>query len=451
MVRKFIHVPFTWHPAACGGTEVYVRSLMRELALLGLENQVVVPADESGQEYLDGIKVHRVAMTTELTQEMLYGAGDPVSAEAFAQVLEDEKPDVLHFHAYSPAVSVLWLEAARLRGIPCVYTYHTPTLACGRGTLMRWGSEPCDGKMTTLRCSACTLHGLGVHQVMAWALALASPLTQGFSSRVPFRIWPLMERRHRAVRRWLDGMTRVVALCEWGREVMRRNAVADSKLRVVRHGLAGWGRGEDAETGRLRDGETRRRGPCFAEASQGKDSEALRVAFFGRLDRTKGLHVLAGALALMPELKLELHCHLIVGADLDAEMRTLLEELQGDPRIQVHPPVASDEVVRVMAVYDAVAVPSIWLETGPLVVLEAFAAGVPVLGSDLGGIAEWVEHEYNGLLIPPGDVPAWAAALLRFTRDPALRDRLSSGVRPPPTMREVARKMQDVYLEVVPT
>ena len=47
-----------------------------------------------------------------------------------------------------------------------------------------------------------------------------------------------------------------------------------------------------------------------------------------------------------------------------------------------------------MANFDLLAVPSQWMETGPIVVLEAHAVGTPVLGANLGGIAELVHHWY---------------------------------------------------------
>lgn len=408
-----------------------MRALIRELAEMGWENEIAAPGKANETAMWDGVKVHRVAMADELTQEMLYGGGEPLSAQAFGRVLDVSRPDVIHFHAYSPAVSVRWLEAARVRGIACVYTYHTPTLACGRGTLMRWGSVPCDGVMTPLRCAACSLHGLGVSKPMTWAMAVTSPVTQALSTRVPFRIWPLMRRRTAAVHQWLAGMSCVVALCQWGREVLERNGVSPERLRVVRHGLPSGERRGDVETWRRGEGEV------------------LRVVFFGRLDRTKGLHVLVEALRLMPELRVELHCHLISDESAEAAMHPLLCQMKSDARVHLHPPVASDEVVRTMSGYDAVAVPSIWLETGPLVVLEAFEAGVPVLGSRLGGIAEWVTHERDGLLFPPGDAEAWAGGLKRLTHDFKLRTQLRAGVRQPPRMSAVAHQMELIYREAV--
>ena len=66
--------------------------------------------------------------------------------------------------------------------------------------------------------------------------------------------------------------------------------------------------------------------------------------------------------------------------------------------------------------YDALVVPSVWLETGPLVVLEAFAAGVPVIGSRLGGIAEMVRDGVDGLLFGAGNPEDLADKIQGFHR-----------------------------------
>src|SRR5207253_4200048 len=65
----------------------------------------------------------------------------------------------------------------------------------------------------------------------------------------------------------------------------------------------------------------------------------------------------------------------------------------------------------------ALLVPSRWYEGAPRVVLEAYAAGVPVLASRIGALPELVEDGESGLLAAPDDVPAWRAALERLSDD----------------------------------
>jgi len=95
-------------------------------------------------------------------------------------------------------------------------------------------------------------------------------------------------------------------------------------------------------------------------------------------------------------------------------------------------------------------VPSQLLETGPLVVLESFAAGVPVIGSALGGIAEKVVGGVNGLLVSPHDsVQAWQDVLGRCAGDRALLQRLRTGIAPPRSLEAAAREMHELYTAVL--
>ena len=97
-----------------------------------------------------------------------------------------------------------------------------------------------------------------------------------------------------------------------------------------------------------------------------------------------------------------------------------------------------------MARHDALVVPSLWLETGPLVVLEAQAAGLYVMGSRLGGIAELVGDGAGGELVEAGSVRAWTAAIAR------LAERRASGALPRRprevrTMAAAAAEMAELY------
>ena len=69
---------------------------------------------------------------------------------------------------------------------------------------------------------------------------------------------------------------------------------------------------------------------------------------------------------------------------------------------------------------DVLCVPSIWAENSPGVVIHALGLGLPVIGSDKGGIPELVEHNKNGMLVPPNDVTAWQNALESIFINPSM-------------------------------
>ena len=433
---KILHVPFTYYPDSCGGTEVYVAALCRFLNDAGIDHIIAVPGKVKAIYEHEGLRVHRFAIHPALTQEMMYGEGDPTAAQNFARVLDEEHPDLVHYHSFTPAVSVLCLRETQKRSIPALVTYHTPTASCQRGTLMRWGTAPCDGEMRPGRCAACFLQSHGMSKPLAWVASFISPVTQPLallpglpnSTRAVLRAKPLMASRIEATREWWAGMARVIALCEWTKKLLLLNGVPGSKINKVRHGLPA---------------------PFENRATVRRLNPPLKLAFLGRMDVNKGIDLLIQALRLAPELSVTLDLFTIAPAGIDSLGQKLMALAKEDTRISFRSPVPAGEVVGTLRGYDALAVPSRGFETGPLVILEAFAAGIPVLGSDLGGIPEWMLHERNGLLVPEPTPTAWRDALSRLALEPGLLTRLQAGVHPPRTMREVAAEMKLIYEEIL--
>ncbi|HEY0303517.1 MAG TPA: glycosyltransferase, partial [Longimicrobiales bacterium] len=219
----------------------------------------------------------------------------------------------------------------------------------------------------------------------------------------------------------------ISAPAEWALELLRRLQVPDEKLTLSRQGI---------------------RVPAALTVVRGA-ADRLRVVYVGRVEPAKGVHLLTRALHALPHLPIELHVYGVVQGDAHASYRRdLREDAARDPRVQLHEPVAPDDVVATIAPYDVLAAPSEQFETGPLVVLEAFAAGLPVIGTRLGGIAELVEDGVNGLLVGRSSNGAWAEAFERLAEDPALLARLRQGVRRPRSIEAVADDMAAVYRKV---
>jgi glycosyltransferase involved in cell wall biosynthesis len=102
-----------------------------------------------------------------------------------------------------------------------------------------------------------------------------------------------------------------------------------------------------------------------------------------------------------------------------------------------------------LAQIDVLVVPSIWYETFAFVISEAFAAGVPVVASRLGPMADRVRHEVDGLLVKPNDVPALRHALQRLCHNPELLDKLRSGIEPVKTFDDFALEIEALYQSVL--
>jgi glycosyltransferase involved in cell wall biosynthesis len=148
--------------------------------------------------------------------------------------------------------------------------------------------------------------------------------------------------------------------------------------------------------------------------------EGLTLAFAGRLGPPKALWVALEALAAAPEASL-----VIAGDGPEREhLERQVAELGLDGRVRFLGNLTRDGVLRLFRAADAVVLSSSW-ENLPHTVLEALAVGTPVIATAVGGVPEVVSDGMNGLLVPPREPQALAAAIHRFLDDAALRVRLA--------------------------
>jgi glycosyltransferase involved in cell wall biosynthesis len=441
IVVKILHVPFTFHPDPVGGTEVYVEGLARAQQAQGFDAIVAAPGDRKQTYDCSGLKVWRFPVGSPIQDiRELYGDGDQMAAQEFAEILKNERPNVVHLHAFTRGASLRLVRVARQLGISLVFSYHTPTVSCQRGTLLRWGSEACDGVLDTSTCAQCSLNGLGVNRALSVALGHiptavgrflgAAGATGGLWTAL--RMTELVSLRHQTFRSLVTEVDHIVALCKWVKDVLVCNGVGKSKVTVSRQGVSP---SKTVPTSTPRLGT----------------ASPLRLVFFGRLDPTKGVHVVIEAMRSVPNLRVTFDIYAISQDACGAVYPEYVHQaVKDDARIRFRHPIPAEDVVDCMRQYDVLVVPSQSLETGPMVVMEAFAAGLPVIGSNLGGIAELVRHGVDGLLVEPRSKSAWCGTLAQLSENPTLVLALRTGVRPPRTMTDAAADMSTVYAQLVP-
>src|SRR5438067_711816 len=91
-----LHVPYTYFPDPCGGTEVYVQGLAQRLSALGYANAVAAPAVASACYEHAGLQVYRFATDSRARLDLAYGVPDEIAAEGFRTIIAQVRPDIVH-------------------------------------------------------------------------------------------------------------------------------------------------------------------------------------------------------------------------------------------------------------------------------------------------------------------------------------------------------------------
>jgi phosphatidyl-myo-inositol alpha-mannosyltransferase len=160
--------------------------------------------------------------------------------------------------------------------------------------------------------------------------------------------------------------------------------------------------------------------PATASPRLARPGGPMRIAFVGQAVERKGLPILLRAFeAVREHVPVEL---LIVGAGRD-EVAPLLMDDRG---VRVLGKVSDAEKTAVLAEADVLCAPSLGGESFGMVLTEAFAAGTPVIASDIAGYRDVVRDGIDGVLVPRGDATALAETLRDLALDPARRARMAS-------------------------
>jgi glycosyltransferase involved in cell wall biosynthesis len=430
---RIVHALGWYFPDSVGGTERYVTGLAQELRGFDVQSSICAPlTGHAARSYVhDGCPVFRYPVHPEFTADQLNGSAPHGGFEQFQDWLRQERPDVFHQHSWTTGCGGFHLHHARALGLKTVLTLHLPGIICARGSMLEMGRRACDGQVRCVRCGACIMQSHGVPAPIASLTAgllngvLARPLRPLAPARL-LNALALPEQRLVDIARIIEDCDRVVAVCQWLYDALVANGIPSEKLSLNRHGLT------DAP-------------PVSSSrpASNKTDRGVLRIVYLGRTEPVKGLEFLLRALRAIPlDVPVQLTLHATPASSFDQDYQAqVLALCEGDTRLRFAGALPPERVYEVLRQHDVIAIPSQWLETGPLVALEALSQGLWVMGSRLGGLTEIIEDGVNGQLLPHNDVGAWTRAIIAL----AWQESVPSAATRVRTMRDVARDMHALY------
>ncbi|HMA50837.1 MAG TPA: glycosyltransferase, partial [Magnetospirillaceae bacterium] len=255
--------------------------------------------------------------------------------------------------------------------------------------------------------------------------------------------WPLVVSLQTSLRFWLEGHPELAEDRRWmdsfgtpmlalERELMEKANAVRSISHAIRRDI------EAAYDFRFAEDQVVVSPLGLADPGKPEGAKSARttILFVGRLEHRKGIDVLLEAIPLVLKEQPDLDFR-IVGDDTipgpgKKTYRSAFEKSEAGRRFADR--VRFDGKVDESALNQAYAECDIFLspsryESFGLVFIEAMRQGKAVIGCDIGGMPEIIADEATGLLVPPGDAPALAAAVLRLARDPALRTSMGAAGR----------------------
>ncbi|MEO6490694.1 MAG: glycosyltransferase [Ferruginibacter sp.] len=436
---KIIHCLNHFFPQHFAGTEIYTLSLVHALQKKNIESIVLVPnfGKTITEEYnTKNIRVIKYAEPSIADRELRMGNRRPSGLQEFLQVLVKEDPSIVHFHAFTRGngITIHHIFAAKEKGFKVVMTFHLAGYTCKTDYLMYNGKELCNGYIDAARCTSCIYTSKNIGGLKKKLLMTAAILSYkatydttswnnslGTAIGYPF----IIEQLKKDVASLGNQCDKLVVLAEWYKKILILNDVPADKIISISQGLP-----EN----------------LILKEQLIQDNEILKVIFIGRINRIKGIELLIKAVKPLPSNNISLD---IFGKFDDPEFEKFCQsETKYHKNIRWMGGIEPETIVNVIAGYKVLCLPSL-SEMSPLVIQEAYAAGVPVIASDIYGNAEHVKDNITGWLFKFNDSKDLQNKLKMLMDDPQKLALVRKQLPVPKDFNAVAAEYEKLYIETV--
>lgn len=443
---KILYITNGYKPQRWAGTETYTAGIVEEMSRRGHSVSVLCIGDwDKGDKYWNGVTqdvqnnvpVWRINLNWAKAPDPFgYLYDNPSVAEYLKDFLSEFKPDVVHITSCE-TLSASVICAVKEMNLPLVLSLTDFWFLCPRINLLHGDGSNCNGQTAPVDCLDCKMRDSGAYRVSKKILPekLLYPLLETVS-RYPKlnRIRGLrglagnMAERKALLKKQLTLPDYRITASNFVREIFLSNDVtAPIAVQSYGHDLS------------------------WLKTYKGKSkSEVIRLGYIGQIIESKGVHLILQALSEIPAVLFDKFSLVIYGnLDHTPTYGRMIKDLATRfPNVTFGGTYSHRDSASVFAGIDVLLVPSIWYDF-PLIIHEAFATGAPVIATNLGGMAEVVLHEINGMLFERGSVKDLALQIQRIVSEPELLNNLRLGVPKVKSIQHEVTEFETIYSKVL--
>ncbi len=427
-------------PNQTAGTEIYTWALSKCLQNLGISVKVIVPhfnSELNYSYYYDSIQVYEFAEPSKIDKDLIMGFREPDGLQSFIQFLENEKPDIVHFHSItgSNGIGIKHVEAAKNLKIKVILTIHLASFSCKTGVLIDDNNQNCDGKILIKKCSKCYLKQKGLRS-SRFTLSFLSKLLYDFnintlkwrnSLGTALGTATLIKNHEENFHKLFNICDQIVCITEWYKKILLLNGFDENKIKFIEQGLP-------VKTA-----------PNIKNIIKNKLNTPLKLMFLGRVTKIKGLHLLIDViLNINPNLvRLDIYGQ---GDDTNFEI-SLKNKTKLMDNIRWYGVIGQHEVQKVMQEHDLLCLCSTICEMSPLVIQEARHVNLPVLASDVYGNLEQLK-DGKGFIFKTNNFNSLYSQLVSIIHNRDLLLEIKNKIQPPLDFEKVGKMYYELYQKV---
>ncbi len=450
-MKRIVQVIHDFLPRHPHGTENYTYHLSKkfqktdEVYIFCREQSDFFGKDISKDESFDGLPVRRLYYNPPATFEATYR--NYFVDKEFEHFLDVINPDIVHFQ-HLVRLSASMIEIAKRRRIPTILTLHDFWFLCPQIQLLTNDNQICSGRDSNAKCANCEkifyIYGKlqsseTCHDSRANFFKYPPEPLKTVKKLVPSKIKTALKEKffktHSATASITPDM--IAKRSRFLRNILGKVDIILAPSRFLIEKFIDYGVAKNRIV-HLDHGINHRPLVNFSK----ERSDKFRFGFLGGVSEHKGIDVLVEAFSRIKGDNVALS---IFGAHHKSYLGKLTRKIKTDSRITFYGPFNNRNISSVFSNIDVLVYPSIWYENQPIAILEALLAKIPVITSNLGGMAELVQDRVTGLLFEAANPEDLSQKMVSLINNPQLLRRLSETPRQVKTMEKNAEEINEIY------